>query len=172
MVGGSLHLHSLCGHLIHTRPHSYYASFLFFELLAKEGLTERINERVAAADIPIAGVYRWGLEESSNTANAFVGMGKTRRIILSDTLLKRCDEDEILAVVAHEIGHCKHQDIWRMMGLCALCVACIFWSAPFVKPVNRSSVTQIADVSAAPLLLFSICPLDATGACGSVFSSM
>jgi STE24 endopeptidase len=133
--------------------------FYSFEPLAKEGLTERINERVTAADIPIAGVYRWGLEESSNTANAaFVGMGKTRRIILSDTLLKRCDEDEILAVVAHEIGHCKHQDIWRMMGLNALCALLVFFGAHHLlsRLINQVGVTQIADVSAAPLLLLSL----------------
>jgi STE24 endopeptidase len=133
--------------------------FYSFEPLAEEGLTQRINERLTAANLPIAGVYRWGLEESSNTANAaFVGMGKTRRIILSDTLLKRCDEDEILAVVAHEIGHCKHQDIWRMMGLNALCALLAFYGAHhlLIRLIDGMGVTQIADVSAAPVLLLSL----------------
>ena len=41
-------------------------------------------------------------------ANAFfTGFGKFRRIVLFDTLLEKLDNEEILAVVAHEMGHCK-----------------------------------------------------------------
>ena len=133
--------------------------FYSFEPLEKESLTEQINERVAAAGLSIAGVYRWGLEESSNTANAaFVGMGRTRRIILSDTLLKRCSEEEILAVVAHEAGHCKHQDLWRMMGLNALFALIAFYGTHhlLLRATTWIGITDMADATAAPILIFSL----------------
>ena len=52
------------------------------------------------------GVYEWKLSEKSKKANAaLMGMGRTRRIILADTLLQNYSEDEIEAVLAHELGH-------------------------------------------------------------------
>jgi STE24 endopeptidase len=51
-------------------------------------------------------VYEWKLSEKSKKANAaLTGLGSTRRIILSDTLLEHYSDDEIEAVLAHELGH-------------------------------------------------------------------
>ncbi len=52
------------------------------------------------------GVYEWKLSEKSKKANAaLMGIGATRRIILADTLLQNYTDDEIEAVLAHELGH-------------------------------------------------------------------
>jgi len=51
-------------------------------------------------------VYEWKLSEKSKKANAaLMGIGATRRIILADTLLQNYSDDEIEAVLAHELGH-------------------------------------------------------------------
>ena len=60
------------------------------------------------------GVYEWKLSEKSKKANAaLTGMGSTRRIILSDTLLEHYSDDEIEAVLAHELGHHVHRHILK-----------------------------------------------------------
>jgi STE24 endopeptidase len=52
------------------------------------------------------------LSEKSKKANAaLVGLGNTRRIILADTLLERFNDDEVEAVLAHELGHHVHRHI-------------------------------------------------------------
>jgi STE24 endopeptidase len=43
----------------------------------------------------------------------FSGFGKFKHIVLYDTLLEKCSTDEIVAVLAHEIGHAKHKDVLR-----------------------------------------------------------
>jgi STE24 endopeptidase len=50
-------------------------------------------------------------KRSSKLNAYFSGFGKTKRIVLYDTLLEKMSEDEIVAVLAHEIGHNKHKHI-------------------------------------------------------------
>ena len=70
-------------------------------------LSERAGTRVR-------GVYKWHLSEKSKKANAaLTGLGATRRIILADTLLDNYSDDEIEAVLAHELGHHAHRHILK-----------------------------------------------------------
>ena len=65
---------------------------------------------------PVTEVCRWRLGDKTTDVNAaLAGWGRTRRILLSDTLLAAHPRDEILAVVAHEIGHQRRRDLPRMM---------------------------------------------------------
>jgi STE24 endopeptidase len=58
------------------------------------------------AGAKVRGVYEWMLSEKTKKANAaLMGLGHTRRIVISDTLLSTCNHDEIEAVLAHELGH-------------------------------------------------------------------
>ncbi|MFP5504176.1 MAG: M48 family metalloprotease, partial [Candidatus Sericytochromatia bacterium] len=80
-----------------------------------EGRLQALAGRVGAR---VQGVYRWGLGEKSELANAaLTGLGATRRIIVSDTMLDRYSPEEIEAVLAHELGHHCHADIWRMWAV-------------------------------------------------------
>jgi len=80
--------------------------FYKFQPLANEGLRERLTKLGERAGTRVRGVYEWKLSEKSKKANAaLTGMGSTRRIILSDTLLEHYSDDEIEAVLAHELGH-------------------------------------------------------------------
>ena len=55
--------------------------------------------------MPVLGAFEWGLGEKTTRANAaLVGVGGTRRILVSDTLLKDYSDDEIEVILAHEIG--------------------------------------------------------------------
>lgn len=130
-----------------------------FEPLEDGALEKRVRSVVASAGITISGVYCWGVEEKTNTANAaFVGVGKTKRIILSDTLLKAYSDEEILAVVAHEAGHCRNRDMMRLMGVHAgFALAGFYVVDLFLHGLIRwVGLSSISDIAGAPLFFFGV----------------
>lgn len=87
-------------------PLVLFSLFFRFRALEDEELRARLMRLSEQAGTRVRGVYEWMLSEKSRKANAaLVGMGGTRRIVISDTLLVTCDHDEIEAVLAHELGH-------------------------------------------------------------------
>jgi STE24 endopeptidase len=89
-----------------------------FEPLEDEELRQEILELAGKAHFPLGGVYQVDASRRSTHSNAyFTGLGKTRRIALFDTLIEQHSHAEILAVLAHEIGHwVKHHVVWMMVG--------------------------------------------------------
>ena len=79
------------------------------------------------AGVPVLGVYEWGLGEKTRRANAaLVGTGRTRRIIVSDTLLAEYSDDEIEVILAHELAHHVHRDILTaLIAESALLLGCV-----------------------------------------------
>jgi STE24 endopeptidase len=88
--------------------------FYKFEPLANDNLRDRLTKLGERAGTRVRGVYEWKLSEKTTKANAaLTGMGATRRIILSDTLLQSYSDDEIEAILAHELGHHVHRHILK-----------------------------------------------------------
>jgi len=88
--------------------------FFKFKPLENPSLTERLLELSLRAGTRVKGVFEWKLSEKSKKANAaLTGLGNTRRIILSDTLLEQFQDEEVEAVLAHELGHHVHHHILR-----------------------------------------------------------
>lgn len=84
-------------------------------------LKNRIFKLVARFGLPLENVYSLNLSKTTKKANAmFAGLGRTKRLVLSDTLIQNFTVDEIESVVSHELGHFKHRDIWRHLGFNAL----------------------------------------------------
>ena len=78
----------------------------------------RLERWPAVPGTRIVGVYEWALGDKSRRANAaLTGLGATRRILVSDTMLADYSDDEIEVVLAHELGHHVHHDIWRGIAL-------------------------------------------------------
>lgn len=76
------------------------------------GLIERLMKLAERAHTRVRGVYQFDMSRRTKAANAaLTGMGKTRRILLGDTLLNEFTTDEIETVLAHELGHHVHKDI-------------------------------------------------------------
>ncbi|MGH7304245.1 MAG: M48 family metallopeptidase [Candidatus Rokuibacteriota bacterium] len=89
---------------------------LFYRLtpLADDGLRDRLLTLARRAGVAAIGVFVADQSRKSRTANAaVVGLGRTRRIILFDTLLAEFSPDEIESVLAHELGHHAHGDMRR-----------------------------------------------------------
>lgn len=88
--------------------------FYTFGPLQNPALHSRLLALSEKAGVPILGVFEWGLGEKTRRANAaLVGAGKTRRILVSDTLLADYSDDEIEVILAHELAHHVHGDIWK-----------------------------------------------------------
>jgi STE24 endopeptidase len=79
-----------------------------------EGLVEKIKQMFSKLGIKVNRVFQMDASKRSKHTNAyFTGIGKVKRIILYDTLLQKMNQDEILAVLAHEAGHWKKKHILK-----------------------------------------------------------
>ena len=87
-----------------------------FEPIKDEELREKINALMDKAGLKTRGIYQVDEGKRSKHTNAyFTGIGKTKRIVLYDTLLSSHTPDEIVAVLAHEIGHWKKKHILKQL---------------------------------------------------------
>lgn len=92
--------------------------FFTFKPLQNETLRDRLTALARKAGARIMGVYEWTLSDRTRKANAaLAGLGNTRRILLSDTLLSSYSDDEIEVILAHELAHHVHRDIWTSVLL-------------------------------------------------------
>lgn len=134
---------------------------LFFELepLDDVELKERLTKLAKLARTQISGVFTMNLSSKGTTANAMLaGLGNTRRIILSDTLLRQYSPEEIEVILAHELGHHLHRDIPKLIAVQAIIVLLAFYLADLVLKASLVplSFQGISDVAAFPLLVLSL----------------
>lgn len=105
---------------------------LFYRLtpLADETLQARLLGLAGRAGVPALGVWVADQSRKSRTANAaVVGLGRTRRILLYDTLTASFRPEEIEAVLAHELGHHVHGDMRRGLLVQGVLSVATFWLA-------------------------------------------
>jgi STE24 endopeptidase len=130
-----------------------------FDPLRDEALAARIRSLAARSGVRISDVYEMDMSRQSEKPNAmFTGLGNTKRIVLGDTLLAGFSEDEVEAVVAHELGHQVHGDIWRLIGFGAGAGFGMAWLLSWTAPLavrrtrERTGVSEVADEASLPLL--------------------
>jgi len=88
-----------------------------FEPIKDEELREKINALMDKVGLKTKGIYQVDEGKRSKHTNAyFTGIGKTKRIVLYDTLLASHTPDEIVAVLAHEVGHWKKKHILKQLS--------------------------------------------------------
>ena len=127
--------------------------FYQFRPLDRAGLRERLLALSQKAGVPVLGAFEWGLGEKTTRANAaLVGAGRTRRILVSDTLLKDYSDDEIEVILAHEIAHHVHHDMSTALALETGVVAAALLSADLAISATGHAPT---DVAALPLLVLA-----------------
>jgi STE24 endopeptidase len=133
--------------------------FNTFQPLRDEPLAARLRALAARGGVRISDVYEMDMSRQSEKPNAmFTGLGNTKRIVLGDTLLAGFSEDEVEAVVAHELGHQVHGDIWRLIGFGAGAGFGMAWLLSRVAPPvlrrtrARTGVNDVADEASLPVL--------------------
>jgi STE24 endopeptidase len=91
-------------------------------------LKEGITEYAAQQDFALQGIYTMDGSKRSTRLNAFfTGFGRFRRIVFFDTLVENLQSQEIIAVLAHEMGHFKQKHILKMMGISVLQTGVMFF---------------------------------------------
>lgn len=142
--------------LANLAPVLLFPIFFKFKPVENQDLTERLLELSHRAGTRVRGVFEWKLSEKSKKANAaLVGLGNTRRIILSDTLLEKFSAEEVEAVLAHEFGHHVRHHIFRMIVVQTLITYIGFYlaNACLLKWGPGLGFRGVADFANLPLLI-------------------
>lgn len=144
--------------LVNLAPVILLPLFFTFKPLEKAALRDRLTALASKAGTRIMGVYEWTLSDRTKKANAaLTGMGNTRRILLSDTLLAEYSDDEIEVILAHELAHHVHKDIWSSVLVDSALTFAGFLAAHLVlqRAVPLFSLSGMADPAGMPILLLT-----------------
>jgi STE24 endopeptidase len=85
-----------------------------FQPLKEGRLRSEVLALARRADVKVGEVYRVDASRRTTAVNAYVnGLGPTKRVVLYDNLIEDFPPDQVRQVVAHELGHQKHRDLYR-----------------------------------------------------------
>lgn len=113
--------------LQYVAPRILMPLFNDFEPLAEGELREALLEYAASVDFALDDIYVMDGSRRSSKSNAFfTGFGTNRRIVLFDTLVEEQSVDELVTVVAHEMGHYKRHHIPQRMAISVLQTGVLF----------------------------------------------
>jgi Zn-dependent protease with chaperone function len=157
LVAGAIFACVIVG-LANLGPVLFLPMFYSVKPLTREALSTRLLRLADRAGARVLGAYEWGLGEKTRKANAaLAGLGGTRRILVSDTMLAQYSDDEIEVVLAHELAHHVHGDIWKGIAFeSALVLAGFFLASRVLNAlVGPLGLEGPADVAGLPLLLIA-----------------
>ncbi|MCA1030945.1 M48 family metallopeptidase [Bacillus timonensis] len=134
-----------------------------FTPLQNKELETKILRLADRANIPSEHVYEVNMSEKTNALNAYVtGIGSNSRIVLWDTTLNRLNEEEILFIMAHEMGHYVMKHIYvGIAGYLLLSLFGLYFTSKLMNMAVRrwGKVLQLKDVrdlASLPLFLLII----------------
>ncbi|MDD5269956.1 MAG: M48 family metallopeptidase [Candidatus Omnitrophica bacterium] len=130
---------------------------LFFKVkqLTDGDLRSRVLNLAAKCGAKVNGVYEIDLSSKTVKANAaLAGLGKTRRILLGDTLLKEYSHEEIEVVLAHELGHHRRGHMAKILVFGAITSFAGFYAASLVFQgfSDMAGLRGVSDLAGFPLL--------------------
>jgi len=129
--------------------------FYRFKPLERDELRDRLLTLSDRAGVKVLGAFEWGLGAKTSRANAaLVGLGRTRRILVSDTLLNDYSDDEIEVILAHEIAHHVYYDIWSSLAIESAVLAVSLLAADVaVRTLGATfGIDGPSDLAALPLM--------------------
>ena len=96
----------------------FMSLFNKFSPLEEGELRDAIIKLMERAGLKSDGIFIMDASKRDSRLNAFFGgLGKSKRVVLFDTLVEKLNQKELLAVLGHELGHFSHGDIWKNIGL-------------------------------------------------------
>ena len=85
-----------------------------FKPIEDEELKSDIERIMKSVGLDSDGIFSIDASKRDSRLNAyFGGLGKSKRVVLFDTLLEKLNKDEIIAILGHELGHYSHKDIFK-----------------------------------------------------------
>lgn len=133
--------------------------FYKFEPLDDEELVRRLKRLGERAGVEVEGVFRFDMSRRTRSANAAVmGLGRTRRIILGDTLLENFTDDEIETVLAHELAHVVHRDMPLGIVVNSALTLVSFWAVHLALrwAVGAYGLAGMADPAGLPVFALAV----------------
>ncbi|BAI81412.1 peptidase, M48 family [Deferribacter desulfuricans SSM1] len=99
-----------------------------FEPITDSELLEKINELSTKSGFDLNKIFKMDASKRSTHGNAyFTGFGRKKRVVLFDTILDKLNSDEIVSVLAHELGHFKHKHIVKNIIISFLIITTSFY---------------------------------------------
>lgn len=118
-------------------------------------LKKKIITLANEVGMKVDNVFKFNMSKNTKKANAaFTGLGRTKRIILGDTLLDNYSVDQIITVMAHELGHYKHKHIIKNIFIGTIfSFLTLFLIAVFYEnTLHLFDFNNITEIAALPLL--------------------
>ncbi len=130
---------------------------LFYKLtpLEDSSLKEKILSLTTSTSMAVQGIYLFNLSKTTKKANAaFTGIGKSKRILLGDTLMQNFSQEEIETVFAHELGHYVHGHIRKniLVGTLSIFIGLYLTSLAYAASLSWFGFERIEQLAALPLL--------------------
>ena len=127
-----------------------------FVPLQDGSLKEKVLAFALKSSFSIQGIYTMDGSKRSSKLNAFfTGFGRFRKIVFYDTLLEKLNDDEVVAVLAHEMGHYKYRHILKMMAISTCYTGLLFYLLSlFLENENLFAAFQMEHVSTYGSLIF------------------
>ncbi len=123
--------------------------------LQDDQLVQRLRKLCQRVGLSVPGVFRFQLGAETRKANAaLAGLGKTRRVLLSDTLIAEFTPEEIEGILAHELAHHRFHHITKLLVISAIGSWAAFALTDFVgwRLATSVGLTGLADIVGFPLL--------------------
>src|SRR5215468_6428081 len=131
-----------------------------FGPMKNKELEAKILQLAERAGIEGGRVYEVAKSEDTKTLNAYVtGFGATKRIVLWDTTIAKLDQDELLFVMGHEMGHYVLGHVWKTILFLSLLITVTLYAIhrtagwPINKFHQRFGFTELSDVASLPLII-------------------
>ena len=130
---------------------------IFYKItpIDNDSLKQKITKLARNANLKVENIYKFDMSKNTKKANAaFTGLGKTKRIILGDTLLDSYSTEEIETVIAHELGHFKKKHIIKniLIGTVSSFLTLFLIALLYQNSLGWFGFENISQVSAIPLL--------------------
>ncbi len=134
--------------IMYLAPYVIEPLFFKFGPVKAEGLEEKVRKLMERAGLKVSSVFQVDASRRSRHSNAyFTGIGKVKRIVLFDTLIEQMSQDEILAVLAHEVGHWKKRHVLKSIVLTEALAFCGLFLGFHL--VSWNGLPQLVHLSAA-----------------------
>lgn len=137
-------------------PNIFIPLFYKYIPLKDVKLRDKIIKMFGDARTKLKDVYMIDFSSKTKKLNAaVVGFGKSRRVLLTDNLLRELSYEEILSIVAHELGHYKNRDTLKLIAFSAIINGTFFFLSDLIlrRSFSFFGYSSIADIAGLPLFV-------------------
>lgn len=123
--------------------------------LQRRSLMAGLREIARRAGVEVSDILEWRAGNDGRPMALVTGLGNRCRVFVAEEMARDWSDDEVAVVIAHELAHHVHADLWRTLALNAGLLSAAFWAAEVVRAVRGPADLSIQAAPAAlPLVAF------------------